>query len=229
MKYLAVVLLMFLSIACSQNTAQNVELKTFDDSVSYSIGADIARNFDTQKMTINNDAFVNGFMDIAAKKDAKITEDEALKVLAKYQQVMMAKRQAEESVATAENSKKGLEFLASNKTKEGVKTTESGLQYKVITLGKGAKPKASDKVKVHYKGTLIDGTEFDSSYKRGTPAEFPLSGVIKGWTEGLQLMPVGSKYEFYIPSELAYGDRAPQTIGPNQTLIFEVELLEIVK
>jgi FKBP-type peptidyl-prolyl cis-trans isomerase len=142
---------------------------------------------------------------------------------------MMAKRQAEESAATAENSKKGLEFLAKNKTKEGVKTTDSGLQYKVITLGKGAKPKASDKVKVHYKGTLIDGTEFDSSYKRGVPAEFPLNGVIKGWTEGLQLMPVGSKFEFFIPSELAYGDRAPQTIGPNQTLIFEVELLEIVK
>jgi FKBP-type peptidyl-prolyl cis-trans isomerase len=229
MKYLAIVLLMFLSIACSQNTAQNVDLKTFDDSVSYSIGADIARNFETQKMNINADAFVNGFIDIASKKDVKITEDEALKVLTKYQQVMVAKRQAEELAATTANMEKGKEFLANNKTKEGVKTTASGLQYKVITLGKGAKPKASDKVKVHYKGTLLDGTEFDSSYKRGTPAEFPLTGVIKGWTEGLQLMPVGSKYEFYIPSELAYGDRAPQTIGPNQTLIFEVELLEIVK
>jgi len=233
MKYLLVVLLMFFTIACSQNTAQNVDLKTFEDSVSYAIGADIARNFATQKMDINNDAFVNGFMDASADTssgvEVKINEEEALKVLTKYQQVMTAKRETEANAATMENVIKGQEFLAANKEKDGVKVTASGLQYKVITLGDGAKPKASDKVKVHYKGTLIDGTKFDSSYDRGTPAEFPLGNVIKGWTEGLQLMPVGSKYEFYIPSELAYGQRAPQTIGPNQTLIFEVELLEIVK
>ncbi len=227
MKYLLVVLLMFFTIACSQNTAQNVDLKTFEDSVSYAIGADIARNFATQKMDINNDAFVNGFMDASADTssgvEVKINEEEALKVLTKYQQVMTAKREAEANAATMENVIKGQEFLAANKEKDGVKVTASGLQYKVITLGTGAKPLASDKVKVHYKGTLIDGTKFDSSYDRGTPAEFPLGNVIKGWTEGLQLMPVGSKYEFYIPSELAYGQRAPQTIGPNQTLIFEVE------
>ncbi len=233
MKYLLVVLLMFFTIACSQNTAQNVDLKTFEDSVSYAIGADIARNFATQKMDINNDAFVNGFMDASADTssgvEVKINEEEALKVLTKYQQVMTAKREAEANAATMENVIKGQEFLAANKEKDGVKVTASGLQYKVITLGTGAKPLVSDKVKVHYKGTLIDGTKFDSSYDRGTPAEFPLGNVINGWTEGLQLMPVGSKYEFYIPSELAYGQRAPQTIGPNQTLIFEVELLEIVK
>ena len=228
MKYLVVLLMIFFTVACGQN-AKNVDLKTFDDSVSYAIGADIARNFDTQKMDINNDAFVNGFMDAAAKGDVKITEEVALKVLTRFQQVMMAKKQAEETAAITENLVKGQEFLANNKTKDGVVETASGLQYKVITLGTGKKPLATDKVKVHYKGTLLDGTEFDSSYKRGTPVEFPLNGVIPGWTEGLQLMPVGSKYEFYIPAALAYGDKAPQTIGPNQTLIFEVELLEIVK
>jgi len=228
MKYSIILLMIFFTVACGQDV-KNVELKTFDDSVSYAIGADIARNFETQKMDVNNDAFVNGFMDVAKKGDVKISEEEALKVLTKYQQVMMAKRQTEEAAALTENIKKGEEFLAANKAKEGVKVTASGLQYKVITLGTGAKPVATDKVKVHYKGTLLDGTEFDSSYKRGTPAEFPLANVIKGWTEGLQLMPVGSKYEFYIPSELAYGKQGPPSIGPNQALIFEVELLEIVK
>ncbi len=129
--------------------------------------------------------------------------------------------------ASAENAKKGQAFLDANKKKDGVTVTASGLQYKVITNGEGAKPEATDKVKVHYRGTLIDGKEFDSSYKRNQPAEFGLNQVIKGWTEGLQLMNVGSKYEFYIPSGLAYGPNGPPSIGPNQTLIFTVELLDI--
>jgi FKBP-type peptidyl-prolyl cis-trans isomerase FklB len=228
MKYLVVFVMIFFTVACAQGV-KDVELKTFDDSVSYSIGADIARNFKAQEMDINNDAFVNGFVDVASEGDVKITEDQALAVLTKYQQVMSEKMQAKANAAAEENLAKGEAFLAENKTKEGVKVTESGLQYKVITLGSGKKPLATDKVKVHYKGTLIDGEEFDSSYKRGTPIEFPLSGVIKGWTEGVQLMPVGSKYEFYIPADLAYGQRAPESIGPNQTLIFEVELLDIIK
>ena len=228
MKYLVVFVMIFFTVACAQGV-KDVELKTFDDSVSYSIGADIARNFKAQEMDINNDAFVNGFVDVASEGDVKITEDQALAVLTKYQQVMSEKMQAKANAAAEENLAKGEAFLAENKTKEGVKVTESGLQYKVITLGSGKKPLATDKVKVHYKGTLIDGEEFDSSYKRGTPIEFPLSGVITGWTEGVQLMPVGSKYEFYIPADLAYGQRAPESIGPNQTLIFEVELLDIIK
>lgn len=228
MKYLIVFVMIFLTVACAQGV-KDVELKTFNDSVSYAIGADIARNFKTQEMDINNDAFVNGFLDIVSDGEVKISEDEAVACLTKYQQVMTAKMQAKANVAANENLAKGEAFLASNKSKDGVKVTDSGLQYKVITQGSGKKPVTSDKVKVHYRGTLIDGTEFDSSYKRGTPLEFQLSGVIPGWTEGLQLMPVGSKYEFYIPANLAYGQRAPQSIGPNQTLIFEVELLEITK
>lgn len=134
-----------------------------------------------------------------------------------------------QEAAGEDNLAKGKAFLEANKSKEGIKTTASGLQYKIITEGTGAIPKATDKVKVHYKGTLIDGTEFDSSYKRGTPLEFPLNAVIKGWAEGLQLMKVGSKAELYIPSELGYGEQgAGSQIGPNSVLVFEVELLNIV-
>lgn len=129
---------------------------------------------------------------------------------------------------SAENIRLGTEFMEANKAKDGVSTTESGLQYEVITASDGPSPKASDNVEVHYSGTFIDGNEFDSSYKRGAPAQFPLDRVISGWTEGLQLMSVGSKYRFVIPSELAYGENAPPAIGPGQTLIFEVELLGII-
>ncbi|MCB1157821.1 MAG: FKBP-type peptidyl-prolyl cis-trans isomerase [Leptospiraceae bacterium] len=127
------------------------------------------------------------------------------------------------------NKAAGEKFLTENKGKEGVKVTPSGLQYKVIKEGSGAKPTATNTVKVHYVGTLIDGSEFDSSYKRGQPAVFPLNGVIPGWTEGLQLMTVGSKYKFFIPSHIAYGERGPGKIGPNSTLIFDVELISIEK
>jgi FKBP-type peptidyl-prolyl cis-trans isomerase FkpA len=140
------------------------------------------------------------------------------------------KKEMEGKMAEAgtKSKKVGEDFLAGNKSKEGVKTTPSGLQYKVLKEGKGAKPKATDVVKVHYRGTLVDGTEFDSSYKRGEPIEFPLNGVIKGWTEGVQLMTPGSKYQFFIPSELAYGEEGrPPTIPGNSALIFEVELIEV--
>ncbi len=230
MKYFVITALFALLVmGCNQSGVKNVELKTFTDSVSYSIGTDIGKNFKQQDIEINIDALAKGLADAFADGDLELTDVQSAQILNKFQQVMREKMQAKNDAEATENAKKGEEFLAENKKKDGVKVTASGLQYKVIKQGNGPKPKLTDKVKVNYRGTLIDGTEFDSSYKRGEPAQFPLNGVIKGWTEGLQLMPVGSKYEFYIPAELAYGARGPQTIGPNQTLIFEVELLDIVK
>jgi FKBP-type peptidyl-prolyl cis-trans isomerase len=229
MKYLSFAMLLFFAVACAQNNPGKVELKTFQDSSSYAIGADIARTFHRQKIDVNDAALTAGFRAYYADKDKKITDDQVDKILREFQVKLQAERQKKASVEGDANKKKGEEFLKKNKTKKGVKVTPSGLQYKILKKGHGPKPKLTDKVKVNYKGTLIDGKEFDSSYKRGKPAEFPVNGVIKGWTEALQMMPVGSKWELYIPSELAYGERAPQSIGPNQTLIFEVELLGIDK
>lgn len=157
-----------------------------------------------------------------------MTENEVKEVMTAFQKGLAAKQAEKMKVIGEKNSKEGETFLAENKKKEGVKTTASGLQYKVITPGKGPMPKDTDTVSVNYRGTLIDGTEFDSSYKRGEAVSFPVNGVIKGWTEALQMMKVGSKWQLFIPSNLAYGDRgAGGQIGPNATLIFEVELLSI--
>jgi FKBP-type peptidyl-prolyl cis-trans isomerase FklB len=149
-------------------------------------------------------------------------------VMQDFQKKMMAKQMAAREEGLGKNKAEGEKFLADNKKKEGIKTTASGLQYKVITAGTGKTPKATDTVKTHYRGTLINGTEFDSSYKRGEPAEFPVNGVIKGWTEALQLMKEGAKWQLFIPSELAYGERgAGRDIGPNSTLIFDIELISV--
>ena len=189
---------------------------TENQKLGYAIGQDIGRNVAMYKDLIDIDVFFASIKDAFADKDSKMTPAEMSAVF-----MELPKRMAEE------NKKKGEAFLAENKKKEGVKTTESGLQYEVVKAAEGAKPKASDSVTVHYTGTLIDGTVFDSSVERGTPTTFPLNGVIPGWTEGLQLMNVGSKFRFAIPSNLAYGERGPQKIGPNSTLIFDVELISI--
>ncbi len=194
---------------------------------SYILGTQIGTYSKKNELEVNVELFARGLDDMIKGGELAISEAEINIFMASQQKKIKEKAQAEMMAKGTENTRKGLAFLGANKKKPGVKETASGLQYKVITMGEGAKPEATDKVKVHYSGTLIDGKEFDSSYKRNQPAEFGLNQVIKGWTEGLQLMNVGSKYVFYIPSGLAYGPKGPAAIGPNQTLIFTVELLEI--
>lgn len=193
------------------------------DKISYSLGLSIASNLISSGVkTLNAEAFTDALSTAFAGKMPEITPDEANKILQTYFENI----QNEQGKAAKEAGEK---FLAANKTKEGVVTLPSGMQYKILKEGNGQKPKASDSVKCHYEGKLINGQVFDSSIRRGTPAEFPVSGVIAGWVEALQLMSVGSKWQLYIPSELAYGKHgAGQAIGPNETLIFDVELLEIV-
>ncbi len=228
-KFAAVILTGILLFGCKGNSqVKNVELKNLTDSASYAIGADIARTFQRQNIDINKDALIKGFSDYT-DGNKSIDEKTVNEILAKFQQKMRNDRQAKENKKAEENKKKSEEFLQKNKKKKGVHVTPSGLQYKVLKMGKGPKPKLTDKVKVNYKGTFIDGKVFDSSYDRGQPAVFPVNGVIKGWQEAIPMMPVGSKWILYIPPELAYGEHAPTQIGPNQALIFEVELLGIEK
>src|SRR5437868_12343673 len=196
------------------------QLKDQKDKVSYSIGMNIGLNLSRQKVDINPDLLVTGIKDAIAGKP-QLTQDQVKDVMTQFEKDMEQKQKA----AGEKNKADGAKFLEENKKKEGVKATASGLQYKALKEGTGSQPKATDMVTVNYRGTLIDGTEFDSSYKRGQPATFPLNGVIKGWTEGLQLMKQGAKYQFFIPAELAYGQRAMgPDIAPNSTLIFDVEL-----
>ena len=208
---------------------KSMELKTEMDKVSYSIGTNIGEQFKQQEIEIRMDAFIAGLTDAMKGKEYALDKEEMQTVMQKFQKEMQAKMRAKAELAREKNAKEGAEFLAANKDKDGVVTLDSGLQYKVLRKGTGASPKASDRVKTHYRGTLINGKEFDSSYKRGMPAEFGVGGVIKGWTEALQLMKEGSKWELYIPSELAYGTRDSRDIPANSTLIFEVELIEVIK
>jgi len=193
------------------------------DKVSYSLGLSIASNLISSGVkTINAEAFQEAIRTVFAGEMPEIKPDEANKILQDY----FGKIQKEQGNAAKETGEK---FLAENKKKEGVVTLPSGLQYKILQTGNGPRPKASDTVKCHYEGRLTNGQVFDSSIQRGEPAEFPVNGVIAGWVEALQLMPVGSKWQLYIPSELAYGSHgAGRSIGPNETLIFDVELLAII-
>jgi len=198
-------------------------LKDLKDKASYSIGVDIGMNFKKQNMDLNADALAAGAKD-ALNGKPQVSPNEVREIMTQWQKEFGEKQK----VMATKNQADGEKYLVENKKKEGVKTTASGLQYKSLKEGAGPQPKASDTVTVNYRGTLIDGTEFDSSYKRGEPATFPLNGVIKGWTEGLQLMKKGSKFQFVIPPNLAYGERAVGAdIGPNSTLVFDVELLDV--
>ena len=202
--------------------------KTQKDKVSYAIGMNVGSTLHRQGVDIDPKVLQQGLQDALAGGKTLLSEEEERAVLTELQADMRKKQQEKMQQAGEANKKEGEAFLAANKAKDGVVTLPSGLQYKVITTGAGPKPTASDSVVCNYRGTLIDGKEFDSSYKRGQPATFPVSGVIKGWTEALQLMPVGSKWQLFVPSELGYGERGTGAdIGPNATLIFEVELLSI--
>jgi len=206
------------------NAQENLALKSQKDKVSYIIGMDIGTNLKKQSIDIDTNIFAKGVKDALSGGKPLLTEQEIQETMVAFQKEVMAK-QAE---VGKKNKAEGEAFLAENKKKEGVKTLPSGLQYKVINVGTGKKPKSTDIVIVHYRGTLINGTEFDSSYKRGQPVNFQVSGVIPGWTEALQLMQEGAKWQLFIPSNLAYGEQgAGRDIGPNATLIFEVELVSI--
>jgi FKBP-type peptidyl-prolyl cis-trans isomerase FklB len=210
--------------------AAPTQLTTQKQKASYAIGMNIAASLRHQGVDTELDPTIlaQGLKDALTGGKLLLTDEEANSVLTALQTTMRAKQAEKAQQAGIANKKEGEEFLAANKTKEGVVTLPSGLQYKILTAGTGPQPTASDTVVCNYKGTLIDGKEFDSSYKRGQPATFPVGGVIKGWTEVLQLMPVGSKWQVFIPSDLAYGERgAGADISPNSTLIFEIELISI--
>lgn len=216
-----------LSAAMVAPTISAVELKTDEQKVSYSVGLMVGEQLKTIP-DLDFDAFYEAVQTIYKGDEAKLTPEQVREVMEAFQKKQMEAQKAKFDKLSSDNLEKGQKYLAENGKKSAVKTTESGLQYEELTAGKGAMPTAQDTVKVHYRGTLIDGTEFDSSYSRNEPVSFPLNGVIPGWTEGLQLIKEGGKARLVIPADLAYGPGGMgNAIGPNETLIFEVELLEI--
>ncbi len=229
-----VIALAILVASCNNAGNKKVEIKSFNDSLSYAIGNDIAKNFERGDIdSIDVDILAKAMKDRAAKDTTTMDSIAIADVLMKFQMKMRAEQEAkrleESKIQFKGNLEEGEKFLAENKTKEGVITTESGLQYKVIKEGNGATPVTADKVKVHYEGTLLDGTVFDSSYERKEPAEFGVTQVIRGWTEALQLMKEGGILELHIPYQLAYGERGSGSIKPYSMLKFKVELLEVIK
>lgn len=208
------------------STEEKIELKDDKAKESYSVGYQFGQNLKKMQTDLDAQVLSAAIRDALSGKESRLSDEEMRAAVASLRERTVAARQASIKEQAQKNLAEGEKFLAENKTKEGVKTTASGLQYKIIEEGEGPSPKAGDTVTVHYRGTFVDGTEFDSSYQREEPATFPLTGVIPGWTEALQLMKKGSKWVLFIPSDLAYGERgAGNRIPPNSTLIFEVELL----
>lgn len=203
------------------------ELKNDRDKLSYALGVSMAHNLKQYEVDLNMDLYIKGLKDEFAGKKELLTEKEIASIIAKTQENVKSRIQEKVMEQIEKSKREGDAFLAENKKKEGVKTLPSGLQYKVIKEGKGKSPKDTDTVTVNYRGTFINGTEFDSSSKRGEPATFAVNGVIKGWTEALQLMKEGSKWKLFIPSNLAYAESGRPGIPPNSTLIFEIELIRI--
>ena len=226
MRYSYLLLIIFFVLNCSNEQSQRSisTLSSFKDSTSYSLGADLGENLKRQNVEIDYDVFMAGLADGMETGLIKLDQKQRREVMATLQKNLREKSDLEGK----NNLKLADEFLKNNKMNDNVKETPTGLQYRIIKEGNGAKPKKEDKVRVHYVGRLMDGTEFDSSIKRGEPSEFGLTQVIKGWTEGLQLMTLGAKYEFFIHPKIAYGSRPRPTIPANSLLIFEVELLDII-
>ena len=228
MRLLLTALLGICLLASLAQAADQAALKDSKDKLSYSIGVDIGHRLKGQSIDVDPDILAKGIKDIFTGGKLLLTEQEVRDTLAAFQKDMIAKQKERAKVIGEKNKKEGEAYLEANKKKEGVKVLPSGLQYKVITEGKGKTPKATDTVTVNYKGTLIDGTEFDSSYKKGQPATFPVNKVIPGWTESLQLMKEGSKWQIVVPPALAYKEMgAGNMIGPDATLIFEIELISV--
>lgn len=228
-----VMFVLLFAVGCSAEEAKVVselKLETPKDRISYTIGVNIGQDFKGQEIDVDTDLLLMGLKESLEGKELKLTDEEMVAEIQTFQQKMQEKMVAEREASAGKNQAAGEAFLAENANKEGVVVTESGLQYKVLEAGEGDSPGAADVATVHYKGTLIDGTQFDSSYDRGQPATFPVGGVIPGWTEALQLMKPGAKWQLFIPSALAYGERgAGQDIGPNATLLFDVELVSVEK
>lgn len=219
-----------LMVGCNKEAEKPDEsamLTTLEQKVNYVVAQNMAQNFKQGGLTIEPDAFALALRDVRDGVESRLTEEEKATVMQTFQEQAMAKREAEQKALSEKNIAEGTAYLEANKVKEGVTVTESGLQYRVITEGTGVVPTATDSVSVHYSGKLLDGTEFDSSIARGEPVTFDVTGVIAGWTEALQLMPKGSKWELVIPSDLAYGPGGNGPIPPNSVLVFEVELLEV--
>ena len=235
--FLMFTLLLLVFVACgkaaSASAAKPLKSEDLNDQkkkVSYAIGLDIGKNFKERAMDLDVEILIQGLRDAQGGATPLLNSEEIQKVMTQFQQDMMKAEQEKKLGQAQENKAKEEKFLAENAKKPGITVTASGLQYLVISTGTGPQPKLTDTVKVHYRGTLLDGSEFDSSYKRNQPAVFPLNGVIKGWTEALLLMKVGSKWQVFLPAALAYGEQgAGQVIPPNATLIFDVELLAIEK
>jgi FKBP-type peptidyl-prolyl cis-trans isomerase FkpA len=217
-------------VGCNKEAAKQDEvakLETLEQKVNYIVGQNMALNLQQSGLTLEPEAFAQGLRDVRNGAESRLTDEEKEVVMQTFQEQAMAKHEEELRKLSDTNLAEGQAYLEANKAKEGVQVTDSGLQYRVITEGEGVKPSETDTVTVHYSGKLIDGTEFDSSYARGEPVNFPVNGVIAGWTEALQLMPQGSKWELVIPSDLAYGPGGNGPIPPNAVLVFEVELLEV--
>jgi FKBP-type peptidyl-prolyl cis-trans isomerase FklB len=233
LRFFAVMSLLVFSFGCAAEEAKvapELKLDTPKSRISYTIGVNIGQDFKSQKLDIDADVLMEGIKDSMAGKELRLTEEQMATEIQAFQQDMQAKMMVEMEALAAKNQTDGETLLAENAKKEGVVVTASGLQYKVLEAGEGNSPMPSDVVTVHYRGTLVDGTQFDSSYDRGQPATFPVGGVIAGWTEALQLMKPGAKWQLVIPADLAYGERgAGQVIGPNSTLLFDVELISVEK